>query len=277
MPPLLVVLLLLSVFAGAARATALPLKGEGIVRIAHPLGDSFLLKSDRCVTRCPLVVVSHSRGMTAERSMERPWLREMFGAFNAAGMAVLVSNDAGPKTWGERTVMQYLQEVHARAVYLFPYNGSTYTLGYSMGGLPALLSAYQKVFPVSGVMLIDARVNLLDAWQSWDAPRRQEIALAHGVNERDPLPLGADPLNDYSEAEVGHLPVLVVGSAEDDVVPFHRNGELLMQRHRAPESRLVRVSGPHLGASHVGPDVSRELVTFVQRVEQVRALQANRP
>ncbi|WP_245557546.1 alpha/beta hydrolase family protein [Deinococcus peraridilitoris] len=242
--------------------------GPGERRIAHPLGDAYLLQPERCNPSCPLLIVSHSRGMSASESMTRPHLQRMFERFTRAGFAVLVSNDAGARSWGQPASLMYLSQIRERAIRKFLFNGNTYTFGYSMGGLPATLSAFRRVFPVMGVVLLDARVNLLDAWQGSDPGRRHEIAEAYGVPVSGALPFGADPYHDYHAPEYHALPVFVAGSPDDRTVVFAQNGEALFLRSSTPDSQLLRLKGPHLGGSHFDDEVTSSMVTFLERLEQ---------
>ena len=235
------------------------------IRLPHPLGDAFLLLPTACATTCPLVVVSHSRGMTADLSLTRPHLMALYGRLQNAGYAVLISNDAGPTTWGAPQALTYLGDMHARATRLFPFDGHTFNFGYSMGGLPALLTAYAGVYPVSGVMLLDAQVNLHDAWQGGNATFTADIAAAHGLRPADPLPPGRDPARDYPGAGAA-LPVLVAGSDADSAVSFARNGVALYTANTSPESRLLRLAGPHLGGTHFGPALIDPMLDFLSRV-----------
>ncbi|WP_309569893.1 alpha/beta hydrolase [Deinococcus sp.] len=235
------------------------------LRLSHPLGDAFFFSPVACAPTCPLVVVSHSRGMTADLSVTRPHLLAIFRRLQAAGYAVLVSNDAGPTTWGAPQALTYLGDLHRRAARLFPFDGHTFNFGYSMGGLPALLTGYSGVYPVSGVILLDAQVNLNDAWRGGNVTFMADIAAAHGLTRGEPLPPGRDPARDYPGAGV-QLPLLVAGSATDSAVSFTRNGEALYAANAAPESRLLRLEGPHLGGSHFSSAFVDELLAFLTRV-----------
>ncbi|GMA14299.1 alpha/beta hydrolase (plasmid) [Deinococcus metallilatus] len=243
-----------------------------VLRFTHPLGDAFLLRPASCAPACPLVVVSHSRGMSAELSLTRPHLRSLFARLTEAGYAVLISNDAGPTTWGAPQALTYLADMHARAVRTFPFNGHTYNFGYSMGGLPALLTAYKGVYPVSGVILLDAQVNLLDVWRGSNATFSAEVTASHGLNGQAALPPGRDPYHDFAGQDAAQLPLLVAGSAEDQVVAFTRNGEALYARSASPESRLLRLTGPHLGASHFGDALVSGMLAFLNRLEHAGPL-----
>ena len=244
------------------------------IRLTHPLGDAYLLTPERCEPACPLLIVSHSRGMTAAESLTHPNLARFFGRFVEGGFAVLVSNDAGGDTWGKPAALLYLEQVRARAVRLFAFSGRSYALGYSMGGLPALLSAYKGLFPVAGVLLLDARVNLLNAWQAQDRRRREDIAAALDVSSRAPLPHGADPLHDYPAEN--DLPLFVAGSPQDQTVPFAENGEALFGRSGAREKQLLWLSGPHLGESHFGGRVADEMLAFLNRLEHLDRAEVRR-
>ncbi|THF84994.1 alpha/beta hydrolase [Deinococcus sp. KSM4-11] len=239
------------------------------LRLPHPLGDAFLYTPTACAPTCPLVVVSHSRGMTADLSLTRPHLTALYARLQGAGYAVLVSNDAGPTTWGAPQALTYLADMHARAVRLFPFDGHTFTFGYSMGGLPALLTAYAGVYPVSGVMLLDAQVSLEDAWRGGNPTFMADIAAAHGLRPGEALPPGRDPARDYPGAGTA-LPLLVAGSAADSAVSFARNGEVLYAANTSPESRLLHLDGPHLGGTHFGPAFADELLAFLERVRQAQ-------
>lgn len=214
--------------------------------------------------------------MTATESLSRAHLTRMFQKFSRAGVAVLVSDDAGSRTWGEPKALEYLAEVREAAIQEFAFSGNTYTMGYSMGGLPALLVAFKAVFPVSGVLLLDARVNLMDAWQAGDVGRREEIARAYGLATTDPLPFGADPVNDFYDARTRALPLFVAGSPDDQTVPLRYNGEALLARNTSRETRFHLLSGPHLGASHFADAVTDAMLAFVDRQEHVaRAAKRN--
>lgn len=273
-----VVLSLLLSFAALAAAPPAPPLGPpqtpqavpGIaraLRFPHPLGDAFLLRPVKCAPACPLVVVSHSRGLTAEQSLTRPHLRSVFSRLTAAGYSVLVSNDAGPTTWGAPQALTYLADMRWRAIRTFPFNGRSYTMGYSMGGLPALLAAYMPVFPVSGVILLDAQVSLLDVWKGSNPKFQEDVRVAHGISPQAALPPRRDPLS-FLGPEAARVPLLVAGSAEDQAVPLSRNGAALFARSTSPESRLVRLSGPHLGGSHYGDAFVKPMLAFLNRLEQ---------
>lgn len=242
------------------------------LRFAHPLGDAFLFTPAACEPGCALVVVSHSRGMTAELSLSRPHLLGIYRRLQAAGYGVLVSNDAGPTTWGAPQALTYLADMHSRATRAFPFNGRTYNFGYSMGGLPALLTASRGVYPVSGVILLDAQVSLQDVWRSGSGNPTfvADIAAAHGLTRGEALPPERDPWTS-ARSTWAALPLLVAGGAGDTVVSFARNGEALFAQTSAQGSQLLRLEGPHLGGSHFGDALLEPMLAFLGRLESAQA------
>ncbi|PNY80984.1 alpha/beta hydrolase [Deinococcus koreensis] len=218
------------------------------------------------------MVVSHSRGMTAELSLSRPHLLAIYRRLQAAGYAVLVSNDAGPTTWGAPQALTYLGDMHSRATRAFPFNGRTYNFGYSMGGLPALLTASLGVYPVSGVILLDAQVSLQDVWRSGRGNPTfvADIAAAHGLTRGETPPPERDPWT-RARGTWAALPLLVAGGAGDTVVSFARNGEALFAQSSAQGSQLLRLEGPHLGGSHFGDALLEPMLAFLGRLESAQA------
>ncbi|PYE56202.1 alpha/beta hydrolase family protein [Deinococcus yavapaiensis] len=258
-------------FGGALAAPNLPAPlAHEEVRVPNPFGDAYLLRPTSCpVTGCPLIIVANSRGLSAEKALERPNLQSIFSELTRARFAVLVSNDPTGRAWGRPDFLRYLGEIRTDASKLFEFNGHTYTLGYSMGGIAALMAAYKNVFPVSGVVLLDGRVNLLDAWQGSDAARVREIADAYGIRTNDPLPVADDPLHGYKGPREASLPILIAGSPDDKTVSLLHNGEALFARTTSRESRFVRLTGPHLGASHFGPEFTKPMLAFLERLEHL--------
>ncbi len=247
-----------------------------VQRIEHPLGESYLYTPLACAARpCPLIVVSHTRGRTAADFAASPFVKLYSDAFLARGFAVLISNDAGPRTWG--AALGYLGQVHAQVVRRFAWNTRTYAFGLSMGGLAALRSALGGPYPVSGVALLDAHVSLDAALRDpGDASRQNEVAQAYGLaNVQTALPPRSDPLELIHDQP--DLPVLIAGSPDDGAVPFAANGLALFTQSQSTQSpsaerRLLTLSGPHLGGSHFAPAVVSALADFF--AEQERRLLA---
>lgn len=237
--------------------------------IAHPQGESFLFTPASCqVQACPLVVVSHTRGRTAADFRASPFVRRYLDAFLARGFAVLLSNDAGPRTWGGPATLAYLADVHDGATRRLHWNGRTYAFGISMGGLPALRSALGGPYPVSGVALLDAHVSTETALHNASDPSRQaEVAAAYGLPDlAAPLPPDSDPL--ALARALPPLPLFIAGSPDDAAVPFAENGLDLYPHARPEVSRLVVLRGPHLGGSHFAPELVAQLADFFARLER---------
>lgn len=237
-----------------------------VLPIWHRQGNSYLLKPSTCAHGCPLVMVHHPHGRTASEMLERPHVLTLLSALLEGGAAVLLSNDAGRAAWGSPGALRYAAEVHSKAVKKLHWNGRTYAMGLSMGGLPALLSPHTQPYRVSAVILIDAKVNLRESWLEDHDPRfaqhRREISEAYGVPSGAVLPYGLDPLHDYTH----RLPLLVIGSTEDGIVDFERNSAALLAR--APQAKLLLLSGAHLSQSRFSPEIGRAVAEFVQRKEQ---------
>ena len=246
-----------------------------VQRIEHPLGESYLYTPLACaIHACPLVVVSHTRGRTAADFALSLFVKLYADAFLARGFAVLLSNDAGPRTWG--AALGYLGTVHAQAVRRFDWNHRTYAFGLSMGGLAVLRSALSGPYVVSGVALLDAHVSLDAALRDPSDPSRQaEVAQAYGLADvQAALPPRSDPLELIHEHP--DLPVLVAGSPEDRAVPFAANGLALYAGLQPAERRLLTLRGPHLGGSHFAPAVVASFADFFVGLEQAQAVRARR-
>ncbi|ADV66864.1 alpha/beta hydrolase [Deinococcus maricopensis] len=257
----------------AAPAFAWPWERVQTVRLDRPDGLSFLLVPKACVrdVACPLVVVSHPRGQSAERLHASPYVSQYTLALTNANMAVLLSNDGGPNPWGSPAALAELGALHADSVTHFRFNGRTYAFGLSMGGLMALRSAQRGPYAVSGVILLDGRVDLLGAWGA-PGGRRAEIEAAYGLSG-PPTP-DLDPLitaEVQAEAQE-RLPLFIIGSHDDRTVPFTENGLRLYLRAAQPAtSRLVTLTGAHLGGAHFTADLAREVTAFVQTLERRHA------
>ncbi|MFC4453945.1 alpha/beta hydrolase [Deinococcus sonorensis] len=236
-------------------------------RLDQPDGPSYLLVPHPCLQqrRCPLMVVSHPRGQSAERLLQSTPFSAYVEALTGADIAVLLSNDGGPTGWGRPAALTRLDELHRESVAQFQYSGHTYAFGVSMGGLTALRSALAGPYPVSGVVLLDAWADLRVAW-AVPGSHRRELEEAYVLS--GPMPPTLDPL---VLAEAGpRLPLLVMGSRDDAVVPFMDNGLPLFERAAAPGvSTLVTLHGPHLGGSHFSPALAQRVVQFVTALERL--------
>ena len=254
-----------AVSASSARPVA-PASGVQTFRLDQPDGPSFLLVPDACLRdlRCPLVVVSHPRGQTAEHLSSSPAFASYAAALTRNNSAVLFSNDGGPNPWGTPAALVSLADLQARSTELFRFNGRTYAFGISMGGLMALRSAQQEPYPVLGVVLLDAWADLQGAW-AMPGRHRVEVEEAYGTSEA-PSPT-LDPMV-FAETHP-KLPLFIIGSLDDNVVPFVGNGLRLFGRAaETGASQLVMVSGPHLGGSHFAPALAQRVADFLQELER---------
>ncbi|MDO4264281.1 MAG: alpha/beta hydrolase [Deinococcus sp.] len=250
--------------AAQQQSAAVPLSW---VQVGSPDFPSLLAVPDHCLIRaCALVVVSHPRGQTPERLRSSPQFTQLRDALVGGRFAVLLSSDGGPLSWGSPQGLKHVAEAHRQAGELFYWNGRTYALGLSMGGLMALRSALPgSPYAVSGVALIDGWVNLSAAWQS-DPSRQGEIRQAYGdvtslaaAQKHDPLPLAL---------KSAPLAVLAVSSPDDKLVPASKNADLLVWHPPLPSSGQVKLTGPHLGGNRFGRPVGAALRQFFERLER---------
>ncbi|MFC4639279.1 alpha/beta hydrolase family protein [Deinococcus hohokamensis] len=226
---------------------------------------SYLLVPGRCPTGgCALVVVSHPRAQDAARMLRSTGVPVLTGALLQAQFAVLLSGDGGPTTWGSPDALAEVAQAHLEATGRFRWNGRTYALGLSMGGLMALRSALPgSPYAVSGVALIDGWSDLRGAWGS-AMTRREEINAAYGLLTAPGPEL--DPLQQAYLAPM--LPLFVAASPDDTTVPARSNGERLFTLAHPALSEYVPLTGPHLGANRFSADMARRLSAFFQRLEQ---------
>ncbi|MFC5848276.1 alpha/beta hydrolase [Deinococcus petrolearius] len=265
--------LLAALDPGAARAVpALPPQ-EQVAPVPEPWqvlgrldpGERSLLQAPaRCrAEACALVVVSHPRAQSPLRLRDSAGVSVLTGELLNAGFAVMLSGDGGPTTWGSPGALEEAARDHAEATRQFFWNGHTYALGLSMGGLLALRSALPGgPYSVQGVALIDGWVNLDAAWRA-SADRQAEIRAAYGLST-PPLP-GLDPLRGLTGRPP--LPLFVVSSPDDRLVPQASNADLVYAHAEAGLSEHLRVTGPHLGGNRFTPEVARRLSGFFGAVE----------
>ncbi|GAA4021183.1 alpha/beta hydrolase [Deinococcus rubellus] len=227
-------------------------------------GGGLLIVPPECrLERCPLLTISHSRGRTptelTESTSFQPFLRQLL----AAGLPLLISAEGGPDGWGGPEALWQLTRDYTLSVSKFKFSGRTYALGVSMGGMSALRAAVDAVFDVHGLILIDGRVNLTDAWNSGQS-RQPELSAAYALKGRPPA-AHEDPLASLPASF--RVPLLVFGSPQDTTVNFKRNGEALYGKAAGIGSQLVHTSGPHLGGSHLSEQVAAQVVAFVQGLQ----------
>ena len=230
-----------------------------------PAGPESLLRvPPRChAEACALVVVSHPRAQSPERLRDSAGVAVLTGRLLESGFAVMLSGDGGPTTWGSPAALETAARDHAEATRRFFWNGHTYALGLSMGGLLALRSALPGApYSVDGVALIDGWVNLDAAWRA-SADRQAEIRAAYGLTT-PPLP-GLDPLRALPRR--APLPLFVVSSPDDRLVPQASNADQVFLYAEAGLSEHLHVSGPHLGGNRFTPELARRLAGFFGAIE----------
>ncbi|MVN87389.1 alpha/beta hydrolase [Deinococcus sp. HMF7620] len=235
------------------------------VSLGAPDAPSWLQAPATCAARpCSLVVVSHPRGQSAERLRDSPQVGVLTSTLLQGGFAVLLSSDGGPATWGSPAALSELGATHAAATRRFAWNGRTFALGLSMGGLMALRSALPGApYPVSGLALIDAWVDLDQAYGT-AVTRRTEIQTAYTVSGA--LPAALNPL--VAAQTAPRQPLLTVFSEEDQTVPHATNSARLFEVFgRHPDSVQLRVSGAHLGGNRFTPELGAHLAAFFGRLE----------
>jgi len=227
-------------------------------------GPSFLRVPPACYRQeCALVIVSHPRGQSGVRLRDSAGISVLVDALLAAPFAVLLSDDGGPTNWGSPAALAQVTGLREEAVTHFAFSGRTYALGLSMGGLLALRSALpESLYPVSGVALIDAWVDVHAAWKT-AVTRRAEIQTAYGTAGEPPAHL--NPL--HKAKLTPPLPLFVVASPDDRVVPMQTNSERLFAHAEPVVSEFMQVSGTHLGGNRFTPAVAERIAGFFQRLE----------
>ncbi|MDL2344940.1 alpha/beta hydrolase [Deinococcus sp. MIMF12] len=273
---LIATLAALAVTGAAATAATPPLplpKKPDTVRLDRFSGPSFLRVPPACYRQeCALVVVSHPRGQSAERLLDSPQVNVLTEALLDVPLAVLLSDDGGESTWGSPAALAQVASLRQEAGSHFAWNGRTYALGLSMGGLLALRSALPgSPYPVGGVALIDPWTDLRSAWGTALA-RRAEIGHAYGLSgepeaHHNPMTLAE---------QAPRIPLFLVASPDDDVVPMQTNAVRLRNRAVPGPSQFVQLSGPHLGGNRFSPKVAGQLADFFGGLEAQATEQALR-
>ncbi|WP_019012030.1 alpha/beta hydrolase family protein [Deinococcus aquatilis] len=251
-----------SVPAVGAKGWTVEADGRASRAIADPGGAAQLIVPARCRTApCALVIVSHGRGGQALDGVTHPPFDTVVDAIDSQGYVLLLSNDGGKETWGSPRALASVRRIYQAAQAHFQGNGRVYTLGISMGGLPATLTAYRRTLgiPIRAVALVAGRVNLQDARRT-SVKRAQSIGLAYGT-----APLtGHDPVNDFASFPGRLTPLLTVVSPQDTAVASTPNGERLaaLARRAGADTQVVTVQGPHLSSGYMNANVGRQIALF---------------
>ncbi len=236
--------------------------GRRSLILPDPAGASELVVPAVCWQRaCPLVIVSHGRGGQASDGSTHAPFDAMLDALDAQGYVLLLSSDGGRETWGSPRALNTLRRAYISALPQFIHDGRVYTLGISMGGLPATLTAYRHTlgFPINAVALVAGRVNLNNAVRTSKSRRRSVAAAFAGASIQ-----GHDPVNDFSGFVGTRTPLLVVSSPQDQAVSGVQNGLLLATLARKAGARIqvIRVMGPHLNRQYVNADIGQQIGAF---------------
>jgi hypothetical protein len=269
----------LSPSLGSSRAS-----GENrIVHIADAGGDAILVVPETCAAgRCDLLVVSHRWGGKPEHALDRnghPTYSAFLERFTNAGFALLLSNDGGLETWGNAAALENASRVWAKARALYSF-GNTFTMGFSMGGLPATLLGLTGRLPVIGTVTVAAQLSLFDAYSSPNLPARsQSVARAYGFQPRVEMSapaLNHDPVGGLKLITASRsirpdppwrpIPTLAVASRADATVDFTSNSAAFVALLSRLElrTRLYEVTGGHLGADHFAPRVADAAIAFLK-------------
>ncbi|BDP44598.1 alpha/beta hydrolase (plasmid) [Deinococcus aetherius] len=236
--------------------------GRATRAVPDPQGAAQLVVPGRCrKASCPLVIVSHGRGGQALDGITHPPFDTLVDAVDAQGYVLLLSNDGGRETWGSPGALTYIRRVYRAAQPHFQGDGRVYTLGISMGGLPATLTAYRQTLGVKvrATALVAGRVNLSDAVRT-SARRAASIRRAYGAVSL----AGHDPVNDFATFRGRRTPLLTVVSPQDTAVRSAANGVRLAHLARAAgaDVRVIQVQGPHLSRGYMNADIGRQIALF---------------
>ncbi|GAA4018913.1 hypothetical protein GCM10022631_35090 [Deinococcus rubellus] len=116
--------------------------GRQTLTLPDPTGDAQLIVPKQCQARpCAVVIVSHGRGGLASDGIQHAPFDALLDGIDAQGFVLLLSSDGGPSTWGNAAALSSIQRAYRAALPHFRHDGRVYTLGISMGALPATLTA----------------------------------------------------------------------------------------------------------------------------------------
>jgi hypothetical protein len=236
--------------------------GRASRAIPDSQGAAQLVVPPRCrKARCPLVIVSHGRGGQALDGITHPPFDTLVDAIDVQGYVLLLSNDGGKETWGSPGALAYNRRVYQAALPHFQGDGRVYTLGISMGGLPATLTAYRQTLGVKvrATAIVAGRVNLRDAVRT-SVRRAASVRRAYGAVGL----AGYDPVNDFATFQGRRTPLMTVVSPQDTAVRSAANGVRLAQlaRGAGADVRVIGVQGPHLSRGYMNADVGRQIALF---------------
>ena len=245
------------------------------VRIPDPTGDALLVVPPDCsVMRCPLLLVSHSFGSIPEHGIDfvnHAGYAQFLERFSEAGYALLLSSDGGKETWGNVGALENTYRVWNAAISRFDYSGQTFSLGVSMGALPATLLGLTGRIPLEGTIVVAGVLNLPDIYRRSDPVYPRSLTRAYSLPARvsdEQLAFATvphDPIYGTLFFKKLDIPYLAVASKGDGRVTLERNA-LTFVRQMQPfqqDSRVLEVTGPHLSAAHFSIEVSRTALEFL--------------
>ncbi|MBZ9715422.1 alpha/beta hydrolase family protein [Deinococcus multiflagellatus] len=207
------------------------------------------------------MIVSHGRGGQALDGITHPPFDTLVDAIDVQGYVLLLSNDGGKETWGSPDALAYVGRVYRAAQPHFKGDGRVYSLGISMGGLPATLTAYRQTLGVRvrATAIVAGRVNLRDAERT-SARRAASIRRAFGGASQ----VGYDPVNQFASFRGRLTPLLAVVSAQDTAVASAANGIRLaiLARAAGADVQVLQVQGPHLSRGYMNADVGSKIAQF---------------
>lgn len=250
-----------------------PVSGEQALPTPVPIsdseGESTLLPAVGAGPQ-PLIYLCHRLGERTkmDRQNEAPWI--MFATLQRAGWNILRSADAGPVTYGNDRALAYGARMCGKAIERIEWDRRLFALGISMGTLAALLITWRGLFPhpVQAVATV-AGVTDLAAIHARPPNRRARIDAAYAVTGRlsfERASRGHDPLNDFGSFPSNRVPLLATASADNRLLPIAVHAAPMVEASRAIgiPSRLVRISGPHIGPEHFTPKLATRIADFFE-------------
>lgn len=210
------------------------------------------------------MIVSHGFGGAAVDGIKHPPLDILVDQIDRQGFVLLFSSDGGKATWGNDAALSAVKQAYHAALPHFRHDGKVYTLGVSMGGLPASLTALRKTLGVQirATALVAGRVNLLNAVHT-SRSRAASVALAYPGKKFT----AHDPVNHFHALPVKRTPLLAVVSPDDTIVTANENGLKLahLVKSAGGPVEVLTVRGQHLTHGYINPDVGRQIGLFFKR------------
>ena len=246
-----------------------------LVRIPDPTGDALLVVPPDCsVMSCPLLLVSHPLGAIPEYGIDfvnHAGYAQFLERFSQAGYALLLSSDGGRETWGNVGALENTYRVWNAALGRFDYSGQTFSLGVSMGALPATLLGLTGRIPLEGTITIGGVLNLPDIYRRSDPTYPASLTRAYSLPTQVSdaqlayATMPHDPIGGTLFFSKLDIPFLAIGSRGDTRVPLERNATAFVRQMQPfqSDSRVLEVTGPHLSAAHFSEEVSRAALEFL--------------